>query len=64
MGIQGLEILDAEVLERALEIYQGTTTDFSDAYIAASAESIQADAIATFNRNHFKNLHIKLFELE
>ncbi len=63
MGIPGLEILDAELLERALEIYGNTTTDFGDAYIVASAEAVQADSIATFNRKHFKNLGIELYDL-
>ncbi len=63
MGIQGLEVLDLEVLEQALEIYRNTATDFADAYIAASAEAVQADGIATFNRNHFKNLGIALYDL-
>ncbi len=64
MGIQGLEIFDLEVLEQSLEIYRSKNIDFADAYIAALAESIQADQIATFNHSHFKNLQIPLYHFE
>ncbi len=63
LGIQGLEVLDSEIIEQALEIYRSTNTDFADAYIAASAVLIEADSVATFNKSHFKNLQIPLYEL-
>ncbi len=64
MGIQGLEVLDSEVLEQSLEIYRNMAVDFGDAYIAASAKIRQADNIATFNRVHFKKLGIPIYNLE
>jgi len=64
MGIPGLEVLDSELLERALELYRNTNADFGDAYIVASAEAIQSDRIATFNKKHFKNQKIELYDFE
>lgn len=63
MGIPGLKMLDAEILEEALKIYKDSATDFSDAYLAASAKIVKADCIATFNKKHFKNLDIRLYDL-
>ena len=64
MGIPGLEVLDSELLERALEIYRNTSADFGDAYIAISAGAVGADSIATFNKSHFKNQRIALYDFE
>ncbi len=63
LGIQGLEVLDIEIVEQALELYRNTNTDFADAYIAASAKGAAVNMIATFNKNHFKNLQIPLYNL-
>ena len=64
LGIEGLETLDVDILEPALEIFNHAAIDFADAYIAALAKSVQADSIATFNQKHFKNLDIALYNFK
>jgi len=64
LGLPGLEILDIDILEEALELFNNTSADFSDAYICVAAQRCEADAVATFNVKHFKDLPTKLFPLE
>ncbi len=61
IGIYGLEILDIDILEEALEMYKNTSADFSDAYIAVSAQKNIVDSIATFNKRHFNDLGVQLY---
>jgi predicted nucleic-acid-binding protein len=64
IGIKGLVITDLDVIEEALELFNGTSTDFSDAYIAVLSKIVKADSIATFNKKHFKNLDVKIYPLK
>ena len=61
LGIPGLEVIDIDILEDALELYRNSSADFSDAYIAVLAEKVDASAIATFNVKHFKDLDVNLY---
>ena len=63
LGIYGLEILDVEIVEEAIELYKNSNADFSDAYIAVSAEKNLTDSIATFNKKHFKSLNARIYPL-
>jgi predicted nucleic-acid-binding protein len=63
LGIYGLTILDYDILEEALELYKSSNADFSDAYIAVSAEKNFADSIATFNKKHFASLKANIYPL-
>lgn len=61
LGLPGLEVLDLEIVEEALELFRDTPCDFADAYIAASSKKIGAESVATFNAKHFKNLNVNLY---
>jgi predicted nucleic-acid-binding protein len=63
LGLPGLEVTDLDILEEAFELFYHTSSDFSDAYIAISSKKIEAEAVATFNAKHFKNLDVKLYPL-
>ncbi len=63
LGIYGLEVLDADILLEALELYKENNVDFSDAYISASAQKNKANSIATFNTKHFKPLNASIYPL-
>lgn len=63
LGIQGLEVIDSEILEQALETYRTKNIDFGDAYISASIAVIGVDCIATFNRKHFQNLGLTFYPI-
>jgi predicted nucleic-acid-binding protein len=64
LGISGLEVSDIGVLEEALELYKRTSADLSDAYVAVLSKKVEAEAVATFNENHFKDLDVKIYALE
>ena len=63
LGLPGLEVTDLDILEEALDLYNHTSTDFSDAYIAALSQKTGSDSVATFNARHFKNLDVKIYNL-
>jgi predicted nucleic acid-binding protein len=46
-----IRVLDAEVLQRTVEIYDVARLDFADAYLVASAERTGVGAIASFDRS-------------
>jgi predicted nucleic-acid-binding protein len=62
LGIPGLYVADAEILEEALELYKDTNADFGDACTAVLSKKMDADSVATFNKSHFKNLGVQLFD--
>lgn len=64
LGLPGLEVPDLDILEEALELFNDTSTDFSDVYIAVLSKKVGADSIATFNAKHFKNLNVKTYPLK
>ena len=63
LGIPGLEVIDIDILEDALELYKASSADFSDTYIAVLAGKVEANAIATFNKKHFKDFAVKIYPL-
>ncbi len=64
IGLPGLDIIDLDILEEALELYKQTSTDFNDAYIAVLSNKAGAESIATFNTRHFKNLNVEIYPLK
>lgn len=62
MGIPGLYVTDADILEEAIELYKDTNADFGDAYMAVLSKKVDADSVATFNKSHFKNLGVQLYD--
>jgi predicted nucleic-acid-binding protein len=51
IGFRSIEVLDAPLLFRALEIYEVDRIDFADAYLVASAETSGVGAVASFDRS-------------
>lgn len=51
-----LTVTDAPTAQAALALAQERGMTYADAYIVALAESVQAGAIATFNRKHFEGV--------
>ena len=64
LGLPGLEVIDLDILEEALELYKHTSADFNDAYIAALSNKAGAESIATFNARHFRKLNIEIYPLK
>lgn len=62
LGLAGLEITDLDVLEDALELFNQTSMDFANAYIAVLAQRVSADSIATFNKRHFEGIALPLYD--
>ena len=59
----GLLLADSATVLSALVLARESGVDFADAYIAASAQSLGVDQIATFNTKHFKRLDVALYPL-
>jgi uncharacterized protein len=55
-SLSGLRLTDADAVGDAIALARRTAQEFADAYILASSRRVPADAIATFNRNHFEKL--------
>ena len=64
IGLPGLEIIDLEILEEALELYKQTSANFSEVYIAVLSQKAGAQSIATFNAKHFRNFNVEIYPLE
>ena len=64
IGLPGLDIIDLDILEEALELYKQTSTDFNDAYIAVLSNKAGAESIATFNAKYFRNLNVEIYPLK
>lgn len=60
-GIEGLEIIDRDIVESAIKISGETGVAFSDAYISVSSADIGADAVATFNAKDFERAGANVF---
>jgi predicted nucleic acid-binding protein len=45
-----MRVLDADLLQRAVEVYELHRLDFADAYLVASAERTGIGVIASFDR--------------
>ena len=50
LGFPAIRVLDADLLQRAVEVYEVHRLDFADAYLIASAERTGVGAIASFDR--------------
>ena len=50
LAFSAIRVLDADLLQRAVEVYQVHRLDFADAYLVASAERTGVGVIASFDR--------------
>ena len=50
LAFPAIRVLDTELLQRAVEIYEVERLDFADAYLVASAERSGIGVIASFDR--------------
>ena len=50
LGSPAIRVLDADLLQRAVEVYEVHRLDFADAYLIASAERTGVGVIASFDR--------------
>jgi predicted nucleic acid-binding protein len=50
LAFPAIRVLDADLLQRAVEVYEVHRLDFADAYLVASAERTGVGVIASFDR--------------
>jgi predicted nucleic acid-binding protein len=51
LGFSAIKVVDAELAQRAVEMYDVDRLDFADAYLVASAERSGIGVIASFDRS-------------
>jgi predicted nucleic acid-binding protein len=51
LAFPAIRVLDLELLQRAVEVYEVHRLDFADAYLVASAERTGIGVIASFDRS-------------
>ncbi len=51
LGFPAIRVVDADLLQRAVEVYDVHRLDFADAYLIASAERAGVGVIASFDRS-------------
>jgi predicted nucleic acid-binding protein len=51
LAYPAIRVLDADLLQRAVEVYEIDRLDFADAYLVASAERTGIGVIASFDRS-------------
>lgn len=51
LAFPAIRVLDGELLQRAVEVYEVHRLDFADAYLVASAERTGVGVIASFDRS-------------
>jgi predicted nucleic acid-binding protein len=51
LSFPAIRVLDAELLHRAIEVYEVERLDFADAYLVASAERTGIGLIVSFDRS-------------
>lgn len=51
LAFPSIRVLDAELLQRSVEVYEVHRLDFADAYLVASAERTGIGVIASFDRS-------------
>jgi predicted nucleic acid-binding protein len=56
-----LSMVDASLVEEAIDLARRSGQEFADAYIVACANKAGAAEIATFNIKHFERLGTKLY---
>ena len=50
LGFRAISVVDAELVQRAVEVYDVDRLDFADAYLVACAERSGVGVIASFDR--------------
>ncbi|MGD8485830.1 MAG: PIN domain-containing protein [Chloroflexota bacterium] len=50
LAFPAIRVIDADLLQRAIEVYDFLRLDFADAYLVASAERTGVGVIASFDR--------------
>ena len=50
LAVPAIRVIDADLLQRAIELYDLLRLDFADAYLVASAERTGIGVIASFDR--------------
>jgi predicted nucleic acid-binding protein len=50
LAFPAIRVLDVDLLQRAVEVYEVHRLDFADAYLVASAERTGVGVIASFDR--------------
>lgn len=51
LGFPAIRVLDADMLQRAVEVYEVHRIDLADAYLVASAERTGIGVVASFDRS-------------
>jgi predicted nucleic acid-binding protein len=51
LAFPSIRVLDSELLQRSVEVYELDRLDFSDAYLVASAERTGVGVIASLDRD-------------
>lgn len=51
LAFPAIRVVDADLLQRAVEVYEVHRLDFADAYLVASAERTGISVIASFDRS-------------
>jgi predicted nucleic acid-binding protein len=51
LAFPAIRVLDADLLQRAIEVYEVNRLDFADAYLVASAERTGVGVVASFDRS-------------
>lgn len=51
IALPSIAVVDAQLLLRALEVYEVARLDFTDAYLVASAEATGVGAVMSFDRS-------------
>jgi predicted nucleic acid-binding protein len=51
LAFPSIRVLDADLLHRAVEVYEVHRLDFADAYLVASAERTGVGVVASFDRS-------------
>jgi len=51
LAFRAISVVDPELLQRAVEVYDVDRLDFADAYLVASAERTGVGAVASFDRS-------------
>ena len=51
LAFPAIRVVDADLLQRAVEVYEVHRLDFADAYLVASAERTGVGVIASFDRS-------------
>lgn len=56
LATSGLEVINAHLIRRALDLYEGKGIDFVDGYIAAVMEKRGISTLYSFDRKHISRL--------